>query len=298
MTLIIQIPLVLATVSAVGHGFTSGDVVRLKNLQFSPAAPVGAGGTIFPFSDISVDYTVLQYIDENRFTVNIGIADTQGVGYAYSAGTGGVSISGVGATMFEVKQFDIPKRGYGFLKGDVFRITGITTDPTAGDNYQDFTLTIVDAFQDNFASWQFGELDYIDSVKAFQDGINARFPLAYNDQLISFETDPTDPDSVLIDIKYLLLVFVNGILQVPGESYEFFGGTSILFSEAPAPEDNVDIFFYRGTGGDDSFLKDVYETLKPGDEVRLKRTPLIEKNDAAYVFSNFSQEYKRDHRWY
>ena len=70
----------------------------------------------------------------------------------------------------------------------------ITTDPTAGDNYQDFTLTIVDAFQDNFASWQFGELDYIDSVKAFQDGINARFPLAYNDQLISFETDPTDPE--------------------------------------------------------------------------------------------------------
>ena len=283
----------IATVSAVGHGFTSGDLVRLKNLQFSPAAPVGSGGTIFPYSDISVDYTVLQYVDENRFTVNIGIAETQGVGYAYSAGTGGVAISGVGATMFEVKQFDIPKRGYGFLKGDVFRITGITTDPTAGDNYQDFTLSIVDAFQDNFASWQFGELDYIDSVKAFQDGINARFPLAYNDQLISFETDPTDPDSVLIDIKYLLLVFVNGILQVPGESYEFFGGTSILFSEAPAPEDNVDIFFYRGTGGDDSFLKDVYETLKPGDEVRLKRTPLIEKNDAAYIFSNFSQEYKR-----
>ena len=76
----------IATVSVVGHGFTSGDVVRLKNLQFSPAAPVGSGGTIFPHSDISVDYTVLQYIDENRFTVNIGIADTKVLGMKVGTG--------------------------------------------------------------------------------------------------------------------------------------------------------------------------------------------------------------------
>ena len=66
----------LSTVSAVGHGFTTGDIIKFENLQFSPNAPVGSGGTIFPYTDISYDYTVLQYQDENNFTVNIGAANT------------------------------------------------------------------------------------------------------------------------------------------------------------------------------------------------------------------------------
>ena len=282
----------LSTVSVVGHGYTTGDVIRLENLQFSPHAPVGAGGTIFPFSDVGFDYTVLDFVDENRFEINIGAANTVTT-YNYTAGTGGVVITGFGATMFEVKEFQISKTGYGFLPGDVLRVIGITTDPTAGDSYQDFTLSIVNAYNDRISAYQFGQLDYIDSVKKFQDGINTRFPLAYNDQLISFETDASDPDSALIDIRYLLLVFVNGVLQIPGESYEFFGGTSIKFTEAPLQEDEIAIFFYRGTGGTDSFLQDVYETIKEGDEILLRRTPLIEKNDADYTFSNFSQESSR-----
>jgi len=66
----------LSTVSAVGHGYTTGDIVQLKNLQFSPAAPVGSGGSIFPHPDVGFNYTVLQFVDANRFTINIGAAST------------------------------------------------------------------------------------------------------------------------------------------------------------------------------------------------------------------------------
>ena len=282
----------LSTVSAVGHGFTTGDVVQLKNLQFSPNAPVGSGGTIFPSTEIGYDYTVLQYIDANNFTINIGAANTAGT-YTYTSGTGGVVQTGVGATLFEVQQFDIKKVGYAFRRGDVVRVVGMTTDPVAGDDFNEFRITIDDTFEDEFSAWQFGEMDYIDSIKPFQDGTRTRFPLAYNDQLVSFETDKNDADSASIELEYLLIVFINGILQEPGDAYEFYGGTSITFAEPPAPEDNIVIFFYRGTGGVDSFLNDITETIKAGDDIRLRRTPFIEKNEATLTFDNLSQESDR-----
>ena len=42
-----------------------------------------------------------------------------------------------------------------------------------------------------------------------------------------------------------------------------------------------------------SFLKNVTETVKVGDDIFLKRTPFIEKNDATLTFSNLSQESTR-----
>jgi len=281
----------LSTVSAVGHGFTTGDIVQLNNLQFSPNAPVGSGGTIFPYTDVSYDYTVLQFIDENSFTVNIGAAATAGT-YLYTAGTGGVVQTGVGATLFEVQKFDITKVGYSFRRGDVVRVLGMTTDPNAGQNFNEFQITIDDTFEDEFSAWQFGEMDYIDDISIFQDGSRTRFPLSYNDQLISFETDKNDPDSAAIDLEYLLIVFINGILQEPGEAYEFYGGTSITFAEPPAPEDKISIYFYRGSAAD-SFLNNITETIKVGDDIFMKRTPLIEKNDATLTFDNLSQESSR-----
>ena len=37
--------------------------------------------------------------------------------------------------------------------------------------YQKYELTVNEVFQDTFAAWQFGELDYIDSIKNYQDGV-------------------------------------------------------------------------------------------------------------------------------
>ena len=281
----------LSTVSVVGHGHTTGDIIKLNNVEFEPYAPLGDGGLFFPGPSVSYDYTVLQYIDENTFTINIGAATTA-VSYTY-VGAGGVVRTGIGATLFEVQEFTASKEGYAFRRGDVVRVVGMTTDPLAGDDFKQFEITVVDTFEDSFAAWQFGELDYIDSVKPFQDGSRTRFPLAYNDQLISFEVDKNDADSAQIELESLLLVFINGVLQEPNEAYEFFGGTSITFAEPPAPEDNISIFFYRGTVGTDSFLTNVTETIKVGDNIFMKRTPLIETNDATRTFDNLSQEYER-----
>ena len=47
---------------------------------------------------------------------------------------------------------------------------------------------------------------------------------------------------------------VYGILQQPKVSYQFSGGTSFIFSNPPKPEDNIAIFFYRGSSSDSTIV--------------------------------------------
>ena len=56
---------------------------------------------------------------------------------------------------------------------------------------------------------------------------------------LSFEVDEDNPDSSLINLDALLLIFVNGVVQDPGESYTFDGGTSFEFAQPPDSDDKL-----------------------------------------------------------
>ena len=43
----------------------------------------------------------------------------------------------------------------------------------------------------------------------------------------------------------------------------------MVFTEPPDPDEDVDIFFYRGTRGTDSFSVNIVETVKRGDTLKL-----------------------------
>ena len=70
---------------------------------------------------------------------------------------------------------------------------------------------------------------------------------------------------------------MNGVLQKPGESYQFNGGTTFTFKEPPQGEtgeglndhDQVDIYFYKGEDNKDVKIQVVPETVKIGDELRI-----------------------------
>ena len=117
----------------------------------------------------------------------------------------------------------------------IFFTVGLVTDSRLSSPLSEFTLTVLDTFSDSFAFWQFGEFDYIDSIKNYQDGIRTRFPLFYNSELLSFEKASNSP----IDLNNLLLIIINGVIQDPEVSYNFDGGTSFVFTTAPKKEDNI-----------------------------------------------------------
>ena len=234
---------------------------------------VGAGGTGYVNPKIFVSepsYENLNVTGVSR--LGVGATTTTGIGLLLNVEVGASSTTGIGSTYFEVSRFSISRQGYSFRRGDVFKPVGLVTAKGLASPLSEFQLTVVDTFSDSFAAWQFGEFDYIDSVKNYQDGVRTRFPLFYNNELLSFES----LEGSQVNLSNALLIVINGVIQDPGVAYEFDGGTSFVFTTAPRPEDNVAIFFYKGTGGDDVFVNDtINETLKRGDSVQVLKNNSI-----------------------
>jgi hypothetical protein len=147
-------------------------------------------------------------------------------------------------------------------------ITIVTTEdaPAAGSQYSDFKISVDEIYNNKFSGWSFGELQFIDSIEELFDGSRRSFPIKIDNELKSIRTN----FGSLIDINNIFLVFVNGILQNPGEGYNITGSSFLTFSEAPKEDYTCSILFYRGTGETDVTDVDVLETIKPGDLVRLQ----------------------------
>jgi len=250
-------------------------------IQAMTNQPITIGG--YSSQSQYFDYTIIPdpltgFNTSPASCADVASAITQFVGivtYAIGTNTLPVTKTGVASTVFDVQSFKITRPGYGFQIGDVFKPVGLVTAKDLSAPLKEFKLTVLSTFSDSFAAWQFGEMDYIDSIKSMQDGSRTRFPLYYNSQLLSFEINPNDQDSANIDLGPILLIFVNGIVQAHGDTYEFDGGSSFVFKYPPLPEDNIAIFFYRGTRNQDSSLVSVSETIKRGDTVQLFRNPIV-----------------------
>ena len=108
--------------------------------------------------------------------------------------------------------------------------------------------------------------------------------------MLSFEIDEDNPESSLINLDALLLIFINGVVQNPGEAYTFDGGTSFTFAQAPDPTDIIDIFFYKGTEGVDAVQvsagSSVSPTIKVGDSVQLiKNSGVTTTQDSRVIYA-------------
>jgi hypothetical protein len=267
-------------------------------------AIVGAGGTLAfdvvfggtgyvnPFINVgSPSYSNLSIIGVSRLSE--GPTTDSGFGALITLDVGPSDSVGIGSTLYEVKGFNIVRNGYGFRRGDVFKPIGLVTDRNLSAPIYDFEITVVDTFSDEFSAIQIGELDYIDSLAPYQDGKRVRFPLIYRGENLTFETDELDEESELIDLNNVLVIFINGVLQEPIKSYQFNGGSTFTFTFPPKESDDVKVFFYRGTRGEDSLQFDIDETIQIGDTVQIVLNNEIENTktqDERIVYSITSSD--------
>jgi len=167
-----------------------------------------------------------------------------------------------------VISFEIKNNGYGYNKSDVLTVdiggtTGIPTDTSS--TFKKFKLTIDNIFDDRFSGWTIGDLQIIDPLDSLFDNQTNLFPIKINNELTSIRSRAGSN----IDVQDCLLVFINDILQVPGEGYSFKGGSYIEFQEPPKAGDTSKILFYRGNGDIDTANIDILETIKVGDNVTI-----------------------------
>jgi hypothetical protein len=181
-----------------------------------------------------------------------------------------------------VLNFEVTNSGYGYRAGETLTIpsgglTGIPTDPTVGAGFSDFRLFVNTVSFDKFTAWRFGDLDVLDNLDTQFDGVQKVFVLKKENKQFTIRAKKGS----LIDVEQTIIVFLNNVLQEPGKSYIFPGGSNITFSEAPKVGDTCSILFYKGTGNVDVISRDILETIKVGDKVRI--------GNGNFYRSNFDQ---------
>ena len=253
---------------------------------------IGAGGTGYNNPQISVSAPTYENLSVTGVSrLSVGSTTDVGIGLSISLKVGNVVTTGIGSTHYGVTEFDITKHGYAFRRGDVIKPVGLVTDARLASPIHEFELTVLETYSDKFASWEFGELDFIDSIKDFQDGSRISFPLFFNGSLLSFE----QPEDSRTPLENRLLIFINGILQEPGVAYEFEGGTSFVFSTAPSSEDDISIFFYKGSDADTTVVANVAETIKKGDIVQVSNFGgVVEQGKRTVTDLSFSDKFETD----
>jgi len=171
--------------------------------------------------------------------------------------------------------FEVRNIGYGYKVGEILTIPtgGVVGIPTISNStLKKFEISIEKTFTDKFTGWSIGELQPLDNIQRFFNGRRLTFPLLYLGDLVSIYAKKGS----LINIQDTLLVFVNDILQVPGEGFIFNGGSKIRFTEPPKPEDTCKILFYKGSGeGIDVIFQNIVETVKVGDDLTLTYDPSL-----------------------
>jgi hypothetical protein len=203
-------------------------------------------------------------------------------------GTGAVAdiVVGQGSSVIS---FELRNLGYGYRPGEILTVsiggtTGIQT--TSTPSFSEFQI-IIDAIQsDQFAAWFIGSLQVIDPLDSFFDGSRTVFPILIQGN----QTTIRSKKGSNIDVQASLLVFINDVLQVPGEGYIFTGGSRIRFIEAPKEGDKSKIIFYKGTGDIDTQTVDILETIKVGDTVTLKSDNIFLSQDDRLVTEIISSD--------
>jgi len=200
-----------------------------------------------------------------------------------SSGNGsGAKVNIVVGQGSSVIDFEISNTGFGYGNDETLTVSiggtvGIPTDITK--TFQEFQITVDEIATDEFTGWSVGQLQVMDNIEQFINGSRTNFPIELNGVVTSIVAGRGSK----VNVQDVLLVFVNNILQVPGEGYIFNGGSQIEFTEAPKIGDSVEIIFYKGTGDQDVVLREVLETVKQGDTLQIVSDDPFLKEDVRSV---------------
>jgi hypothetical protein len=241
---------------------------NISNIEFIGIASVSGGnvvsvaitnpGTGYTFTnpplvffDAPLSYSNIPLVYSNSSPLGVGVGTQATIDIVVGQGS-------------SVIDFEIKNIGYGYGQGEILTVSiggtvGIPTNSSL--QFEEFKIIIEKTQSDRFSSWVIGDLQVLDEIQSLFDGNRVSFPITTNGQQKSIKARAGS----LIDVEATLLVFLNDILQVPGQGYVFKGGSNLTFTEAPKEGDTCKILFYKGTGDVDVLDVDILESVKIGD---------------------------------
>jgi hypothetical protein len=256
-----------------GGGYRQPPVISIASTIGSGAsitATVGSSGTI-------TDFTIVNpgsgYTSTSLPIVVIGIP----TGYSNIPLTYHPSSTGVGqgakvtvevGSGSSIISFKFDETGVAYKVGDVLTATGITTGPVGP--VEEFILTVQEVESDKFSGFYPGQFILFDDISDQFNGFKKRFTLRAIVDGIPQQISLKVPQGSDLDITNNIFIYLNDVLQVPGESYTFVG-SRVIFTEAPRPNSFCSIFYYRGSSVD-------VEEVSPPDTIKVGDAVIINEN--------------------
>jgi len=276
----------IATVTtSSNHSFVVGNKVTFFGLEFNCPSGSGITSTIFPYSGSSPSgftFTVLGINNANEFVFNVGIST---IVHSYVSGGYTKKVP----TMQGVIRYPNESRNgaydftvTGIKTTNIFTIqAGLTTIPhyytqsgiVSFRQFEEFKIRINEVQTDKFSGSYPGQFIKFDDISSNFNEIRRKFTLTITTSgqkdIVSLKIIPGSD----LDITNNIFVYINDILQNPGDAYTFFG-SRISFKEPPKKNSKCSIYYYRGSSLD---VQDVEppKTIKEGDTIQIKEN----KND-------------------
>lgn len=188
----------------------------------------------------------------------------------FGSNTGiGASISFDISSEGNVQNLIFKNFGYSYKVGDVLTPVGVLTSINWTQS-DDLTIEVNDTTKDSFSAWNIGILQKLDDLSPYVNGRRRTFTLMETidntSKRLNLDTDPVYE----VELEQNLLVFVNDILQIPGESYTFKRGSKITFSESIPLGSTVKVYFYKGYYND-TIISSALSKIKEGDSLQLNQ---------------------------
>jgi hypothetical protein len=251
-----------------GNGYRTAPYISINSITgvgASIIANVGASGTITGFTIVNPGsgYTSTAVpivdIDTPLPYYNLDVEYAPGNS---GLGTGAkVSISVASDT--SIGSFLLNDPGSLYKVGDILKVVGLTTDPTVGNLFDEFRLTVNETVSDIFSGYYPGQFIQFNDISNKFNGFEKLFDIKTSvngiDTRITFKV-PSGSDLVIENNFFIL---INGILQVPTVAYRYFAGR-IQFTEPPSSGSTCTILFYRGSSSDVEEVTPI-QTIKDGD---------------------------------
>ena len=250
---------------------------RVVSIAVTNTNPIPGIGTQNPSSVGTGQSTFIAIIDKPLpyHDIPLWYDNTSTPGVGGSQARANITV-GVATTGGRVIDFEITNTGYGYGNSHVLTVPTFASAPNESyaipidaHLFKPFKLTVQKVHHDEFNMWTMGELQMLDDFSSLFNGSRKAFPLTVGGESFAIQARTGSG----IDVKNTIILTINDVLQVPGEGYEFDGGGTITFTEAPNEDDVMRMFFYRGTGGEDVQDRDIVETVKVGDDLQVKFGP-------------------------
>ena len=262
--------------TGIGSGYRGEPSVSIASTigyGASVTASVSAGGTI---TGLTITNPGTGYTTTSLPQVVIGIpTGYSNLGVAYTGGSSGLGegakVSVVVGQGSSIISFKIDKPGTSYKVGDILKVQDLLINNGIGTAFEEFRFTVEEVQTDTFNGFYPGQFIRFDDISSNFNGFRRKFTLSVTTsgvkEIISLKT----PKGSDLDIANNIFVYINDVLQIPGNAYTY-SGSRISFTEPPKTNSTCSIYYYRGSSLDVEQVSPP-KTIKEGDFIKINENP-------------------------